>query len=114
MLKNFTHTTPSIIEENTAQRIKEIISNEFSVDLTHIENFVFRRRISVALSFLKIIPEKLIENTQKLDKNKVDILMHFLYPGENELFRDTETWIFLRDKILTELINTERYNLFVN
>ncbi len=115
MLKNYTSTTPSIIEENVAQSIKEIISNEFSIDLTHIENFVFRRRISVALSFLKIIPENLIANTQKLDKEKIDILMHFLYHGENELFRDTETWIFLRDKILYELIkNNNPKVLFYN
>jgi chemotaxis protein methyltransferase CheR len=115
MLKNYTQTTHSIIEENVAQSIKEIILNEFSIELNQFDNFVFRRRLSIALSFLKILPENIIAHTQKLDKEKIDILMHFLYPGENELFRDTETWIFLRDKILKELINNNKTKfLFYN
>ena len=113
MLRNYSYSTQHIIDEKIAQEIKDIISAEFSINLNHFNNFVLRKRLSSALSFLKVTPENIIEKTHKLDFVKIDILLSILYPGENELFRDTDTWIFLRDKILSEISTNSNFKILI-
>lgn len=113
MLKQHHNTTLNIINEEIAQAIKEIISDKLSVDLNNFESFVLRKRLTNAFSFLKLLPEQVIEKPTLLDTDKADILTAYLFPGENELFRDTDTWIYLRDKILKEISVKENPKILI-
>ncbi|MBI5539508.1 MAG: hypothetical protein HY951_05575 [Bacteroidia bacterium] len=113
MLKKNYNTTLNILNEDIVQAIKEIISDKLYFDLNQFDNFVLRKRLSDAFSFLKLLPEQVIEKPALLDTEKIDILTGFLFPGENELFRDTDTWIYLRDKILKEILIKENSKILI-
>ncbi|PIP54544.1 MAG: hypothetical protein COX07_04745 [Bacteroidetes bacterium CG23_combo_of_CG06-09_8_20_14_all_32_9] len=113
MFEDYSNASIDIINEDVAQNIKGIISKKFSLDLTFFDSFVFRRRLTIALSFLRILPENIVSKTQKFNTETIDILMSFLHPCETELFRDTDTWIFLRDKILQKVISSNNANILI-
>ncbi len=93
----------NIIDKSTFNKITELLFKKFNFDFSIFEDLIFRIRLSYSLYFLQIKPTDIIENICTLDKEQFEIILHFIYPDETELFRDTGGWIYLKTKILNKI-----------
>lgn len=103
----------NIIDNQTSNKIKELIFNEFNTELSFFEDLLFRKRLSYSLNFQQIKPIDLIEKRRVLNKEQFEIILHFLYPDETELFRDTDSWLLLKSDIFYKLNSQNRTKILI-
>ncbi len=112
-MDKYQHDILNIIDEHTSNKIKEIIFNEFKIDLSFIEDLIFRKRLTYSLNFQQIKPEDIVERNKNLTNEQIEIILHCVFPDECELFRDTDTWLFFKYNILNTLISENKNKILI-
>lgn len=102
----------NLADNIVANKILEVFKKEFNIDLFNLQNIVFRRRIALAFNVLNVSQQEFVDDFKILSDEQVDQLVGILIPDNNELFRDTETWIVLRDKILNKFVSKEKVSIW--
>jgi chemotaxis protein methyltransferase CheR len=99
----------------SAEQSEVIIRNyleEFSIDLTKLHEYIFRRRISVACMCFNLSIQEIVTNKHKF-MEMADSLLAFIFADHTELFRDPEMWKELRDKVIPALSNKTKFRILI-
>lgn len=114
-MHKYQHGILDIIDTKTSNKIKSIIFNEFAIDLSFIEDIIFRKRLTYSLNYLQLKPNDLSERVIKINSKQLHIILHCVFPDETELFRDTDIWNFLKTNVLSKINYNKKYTvLFFN
>jgi chemotaxis methyl-accepting protein methylase len=103
MQKDLSNEPIDIVNENDAKKVLEIFKEKFSVDLKDLHPILFRRRLALAFRAQNIRIEECVINDAILTHDNVDQMLCVFFPDHSELFRDIETWLLIRDKVLNRL-----------
>jgi chemotaxis methyl-accepting protein methylase len=103
MQKEISNEPIDIVNEDDAQKVLEIFKEKFSIDLKDLHPILFRRRLALALKAQNICIEEFVVNDTILTHNNADQMLCVFFPDHSELFRDIETWLLIRDKVLNRL-----------
>jgi len=114
-MHKYRHGILNIIDRQTSDIIKKIIFKRFAIDLSFLEDYIFRKRLTYSLNFLNITPLNNNEQITIITNNQLQIILHCVFPDEAELFRDTDMWNLLKIYILSKINRENKYKiLFFN
>jgi chemotaxis methyl-accepting protein methylase len=112
MHKEISNEPIDIADEDIALKMTDIFKDNFSIHLNDIHSFLLRRRLALAFKAQNICMEECIDNNSLLSYEIADQMLCEFFPDHSELFRDSETWLILRDKILNSLSGKNLIHVF--
>jgi len=112
MNKDLSNESIDLADEDVALKILDVFNEKFSINLKDLHSFLFRRRLALAFKSQNISMNEFIFDNNVLSHENADRMLYTFFPDHSELFRDIETWLILRDKVLKILCKKKIVHVF--